>query len=109
MKVSASKKAFEDANFKNDELVAKNEKQAQQLLDEKEKNRDMKEKSSKEISNLKKLLNAPIVSKAVDRNTGEHVRNVVPKRSVTQGPSGAPPNIFLVKELLADEEARKKN
>ena len=76
-------------------------------MNEKKKNRDLEEKSRKEISDLKKILNSPIVPKAVDRNSGEHVRNVIPKRIVTIGQSGAVPGVFLVAELEAEKEARK--
>ena len=52
-------------------------------------------------------MKAPIVSKTVDRNTGEHVRNVVPKRSGLE-PSGALPKVHLVPDLLAEEEDMRK-
>ena len=103
-KVSKSGKAVQDALFKNEELAAANKEQAEQLSNEKKKSRDLEEKLLKEISDLKKSLTSPIVSKPVDTNSGKHVRNVIPERIVMTGRSGAQPKVFLVEVLNAEKK-----
>ena len=103
-KVLKSGKAVKAALFNNEQLAATNKEQAKQLSDEKEKSRDLEEKLQKEISDLKKSITSPIVSKPVDKNSGKHVRNAVPERIVQTGRHGAIPHMFLVGEIEAEKK-----